>query len=192
MCHPVSWIEKNGGMLYVRGEDLATERGRECMRLTADPYDYCGHGFARLYFGTENPDGSITPLEGGVDKEVTDFSSPANFPAQIAEDLKRGRFCGVFAPPTEILLPRLDAEYQSKWDALYAEYQPKRDALYAEYRSKRAALYAEYWSKRAALYAEYRSKRAALAAEYQPKRDALDAEYWGLITDPKNQAEAWK
>jgi hypothetical protein len=181
MCNPISFIKRDGQLLYLRGGDLETKRGKQTVAYCQNRDDLCGHGAIRYYFGSEAEDGTITLFSGGVDGEVTNFSSPDNFPPEIVEDIKRGAFRGIFAPPRGILRAPLYADYKAKRDALYADWQAKWDALDADYKAKLDALDADWQAKRAPLYADYKAKR-----------DALYAETWTLFADPDNRVEAWR
>ena len=132
MCNPISFIKRDGQLLYLRGSDLETRRGRATVAYCQNPEDLCGHGAIRYFYGREAEDGTITPFSGGVDREVTDFSSPDNFPPEIVTDIKRGAFRGVFTPPRGILRAPLYADYEAKRATLNADYRAKRDVLDAE------------------------------------------------------------
>jgi hypothetical protein len=214
MCQPISWIERDSELLYLKGSDLETKRGRKTVAYCQNKEDLCGHGAIRYYFGSEAEDGTITPFSGGADKEITDFSKPSNFPIEIIRDIKNGAFCGVFAPPKGVLRAALyadfekkraplDADFEKKRAALDADFEKKRaaldanfakewDALYADFEKKRAPLYADFEKEWDALYADFEKKRAALYANFEKKRVALDAKIWALFPDPTNRCKAWK
>lgn len=161
MCDFVSWIEKDGTLWYLTTADIQSKRGKELMDYTQNRDDLKGHGAIRWFYD----------LKGGIEKECIGFSSPGNFPAEIAEAIKQGKFSRWFgAVPKGIL----------------------RAPLYADYKAKRAPLYDDYEAKRAPLYADYEAKRDALHADYEAKRDALDCQAWLLAIDPENRADAWK
>ncbi len=178
MCRAISWIEKNGELLYITGADLKTKRGKMLIKHCQDPDDYKGHGAIRYFFGNEKPDGTIELMIGGEEHEVDDFASPKNFPKEIAEAVRWGKFRSIWCGVAGLLRAPLYADYGAKCDLLYADYEAKRDALYADYRAKRNALYADYRAKRNALYADYRAKRDAL--------------FWDLFAINKNRAGAWQ
>jgi len=144
MCNPVSWVEIDGQILVLMGSDLITSRGCGLAKYCKAHEDLCGHGAVRWYYGTEADDGTVMPLVGGVNREVTDFSRPENFPPMIAEAIKTGGFRGVFPPPCGVLRDSLDIECQSRQDAINAEFQ-RRDALHAEFQPCWDALDAEIW-----------------------------------------------
>jgi len=105
MCQFISWIEKDGRLWYLTSTDLSSKRGKETRDYCGTPTDYPGHGAIRHFYG----------LKGGVNREQADFSSPANFPPQIAADIKAGKFCRWFGEiPRGLLCAQLYAEYQKQ------------------------------------------------------------------------------
>jgi hypothetical protein len=199
MCDFVSWIEKNGEVLFLTGEDIYnTKRGKELQKYCGLAEDLKGHGAIRWYYG--NHDGNeVVLFKGGKERECTDFSNPKNFPPEIIDALKVGKMHGFIFPFSLLVKSKWDAiykEYQPKWDAIDKEYQSKRDAIYKEYQSKWDAIYKEYQSKRDAIYKEYQPKWDAIYKEYQSKRDAIDKEYqnelWNAFSIKENRNYEWR
>jgi hypothetical protein len=122
MCDFISWVEKDGAVLYLTGKDLKTSRGKAMRARIGD--DVCGHGAIREYF-------DILPGVG-VEKECTDFSSPLNFPAQIVADIKAGLFRGVGFDCALLSGPAW-AEYDKVCATAWAEYDKVRATAWAEY-----------------------------------------------------------
>ena len=83
--------------------------------------DLIGHSAIREYFEVRSGHGD--------NWECTDFSTPKNFPAVIAEAIKRGEFRG-FGFPEGLLTPKASEDYQAKSNALYEDYQAKSKAAF--------------------------------------------------------------
>ena len=85
MCHFVSWKDLEGELYYLTCSDLSTKKGRELRKYLGTKFadDIMGHGAIDWFF----------ELNGkGINKEVDDFSSPENFPKEIADKIKKGMF----------------------------------------------------------------------------------------------------
>jgi hypothetical protein len=143
MCNPMSWIDKDGVILFLIGADLETERGRKLIKYTQNRDDLCGHGAIRYFYGTESESGEITPMIGGIDKEVIDFDIylfkklPLKIKMAIGTGEMRGIWCGIKG----LLRAPLYADYEAKRDTLDADYKAKRAPLYADYKAKRDTLF---------------------------------------------------
>ena len=180
MCDFLSVVEK-GGKNYYLTHDLVynTPRGKELQTWSENiEDDKLGHGAIRYYYN----------LKGGEDREYTDFSSPSNFPKEIAEAIKSGVFRGMGTPEGLLLGAKrklLDDDYKAKCAPLYADYEAKCAPLDADYEAKRAPLYADYKAKRAPLYADYEAKRKLLDDDYMNK-------FWDLFANPKNRRKCWR
>jgi hypothetical protein len=135
MCNFISWIEKNGEILFLTANDIFnTKRGRELQKHTT-PDDFIGHGaiefFYRLEYGT------------GKHLECEDFSSPKNFPPQIVSAIKRLQFVGL-GTPMELLSKTARAEYRKIEQTALAEYRKIEHTALAEYRKIEQPAWAEY------------------------------------------------
>ena len=185
MCDYISWIAKGDEVLFLTGDDVFnTKRGRELQKYCISQNDLTGHGAIRWYFGKDDK-----PLEGGKERECTDFSTPDNFPKIIVKAIKRGEMWGFKdgTPARLLTAPALaeyqkvtapaEAEYQKVRDAAEAEYQKVTAAALAEYKKVRDAALAEYQKVTAAALAEYQKVTAPALAEYKKVRDAAEAEY---------------
>jgi len=158
MCQPISWIEKDGHLLYLTSDDLQTRKGKKLFKEIGDLDDLAGHGAIREYFGlSENK---------GTNMEVNDLSSPKNFPDEIADAMRHGKFRNIFICP----------------DMLTGSAQKK-------YRKVKQAAWAEYWKVKQAAEAEYQKVAQAAWAEYKKVQQAA---FWDLWADPKNRIKAWR
>lgn len=82
MCDFISWINYEGKVYCLTNDDLETKDGKKLL-LPAVIADLCGHGGIRSYY---------PELAGkGTDCECTDFSTPKNFPQEIAFAIKKGK-----------------------------------------------------------------------------------------------------
>lgn len=160
MCEFVSWIEYKDTLYFLTARELATQEGRALRKYlgTAFLNDVCGHGAIRHYYQI--------PQNKGRNHECTDFSSPDNFPAEIAAVIKAGDFIGVG----------------------FSEYLLTKKAL-AEYERVRAPARAEYERVRDRALDECERVRAPALAEYERVRGQY---FWKLFADLKNRIEAWR
>ena len=130
MCEFVSWKEvkcPDGStqILFLTSDDVFnTSKGRKLQKHTT-PGDFIGHGAIDFYYDLDGK---------GVNHECTDFWTPKNFPPEIVEAIKAGKFFLLAPVPAGILRA-----------ALYADCEKKQDALDADYVKKRAPLYADTW-----------------------------------------------
>jgi len=115
MCEFISYIEKGRGKnkktYFLTGEQVFNSvRGTALQEYTKSKDDLTGHGAIRWFY----------ELEGGTERECTDFSKPDNFPTEIVEAIKKGEMRG-FPFPRGLLSTPLDADYTAKCDALVKE-----------------------------------------------------------------------
>ena len=86
MCDFVSCVKKKGAKgikyLFLTDSLLKTPKGKATLKKYKD--DICGHGAVRFYFGL----GEGVERFEGADVEYIDFSTPANFPAEIVKAIK--------------------------------------------------------------------------------------------------------
>lgn len=85
MCEFLSWVEKDKKIHFLTPELIySTPRGKALQKFCQSTEDYLGHGAIKFYFD----------VEGGENKECTDFSIPDNFPPKIVKAIKSGDFKG--------------------------------------------------------------------------------------------------
>ena len=123
MCEFISWIEKENKVYYLTSSDLASKRGKQLIKHTRREEDLVGHGAIRWFYGE---------FKGGTEKECTDFSSPDNFPKEIVEDIKLGKFKGM-GICKETLTQSAYEEYEKIEHSAYEEYKKIEQTAYKEY-----------------------------------------------------------
>lgn len=112
MSEFASWIEKDDRVYFlVANQIFNTTRGKALQKYCLSSDDYNGHGAIRYYYG----------FYGGDNRECTDFSTPNNFPPEIVDAIKKGKFKGVASFPEVLLLLPLDDDYWAKCKLLYDE-----------------------------------------------------------------------
>ena len=183
MCKLISWIEKNYKNYFLTGKQVYESPTGEALKKWSSNIeeDKTGHGAIRFYY----------ELEGGRERECTNFSTPDNFPADIVLAIKNGEMRGM-GTAKGLLLPALDEDYQAKRKPLDEDYQAKRNALDGDYQAKCKPLDEDYQAKRKPLYEDYQAKRKPLYEDYQAKCKPLYDKFWDLFADPANRAEAWR
>ncbi len=193
MCEFISWIEKDGAVLFLTWNDLFTgERGRETREFYQDRHDWVGHGAIRFYYKLlEN---------AGRNRECTDFSTPDNFPAEIVAAIRRGAMMDLAEPPEKLLCDTAWAKYANVCEAAWAKYAKVCEAAWAKYakvykagRAKYAKVCeagrAEFTNLREAAWAEHVKIRCAALAEYETK---CNTTFWNLFSNPKKRSVKWR
>src|SRR4030042_366454 len=133
MCEFLSWVElPNGKLRYLTAKNLATKKGRELREYVGNSEDLTGHGAIRKYWGLDTHDGS--------GRECTNFSTPNNFPSELAAAIKSGEFRGL-GLPLQMLVQEAQKEYdrvyQPAWEEyirVYQEAKEEYDRVYQEAR----------------------------------------------------------
>ncbi|MDP2162549.1 MAG: hypothetical protein Q8K02_18860, partial [Flavobacterium sp.] len=128
MCKPISWLKfEKGKILYLTDKEIFnTKRGQELQDYCKNPIDLVGHGAIRWYYD----------ITGGIEKEVSIFSSPANFPENIIKDFKSGDMKKMILN-LDLLLDILSESTQAEYDKIQqsarAEYDKIKQSAWAEY-----------------------------------------------------------
>jgi len=168
----------SGKLAYLTAEASASKRGRVVEKICVYASDMVGHGAIRIFFDLGN--------QVGVNCECTDFSSPQNFPVELANAVKAGKFRGMGCPKgllSEMAWERyLDIKYQKVkyFDAIVASAEKEHCEIVASERN--------YINK--------------ICSAYTKVKDIKDAEYiynitirnvfWNLFKDIENRSRAWK
>jgi hypothetical protein len=165
MCHFVSWKRnpENNAILFLTRPDLDNKRGRETAKHCGNNADLVGHGAIEFFYEIE-PDKF-------AHEECTDFSKPSNFPAEIAEAIRAGKFRGMGCPDG-LLNKRAQARFKKAIVPAQAECDAKCNAAYDEYNTKCSAAYDEYDAKCNAAWDEYDAKCNAAWDECDAKCNA--------------------
>ena len=171
MSRFISWIDIGEGKVrFLTDRDIfETDRGRHLQARTATRH-IVGHGAIRWFYQLRRDD--------GVDRECTDFSSPGNFPSEIADAIRAGAFRGLGTPRGLLSQPAWE-EYQEVEAASLAEYMQLERMLLAEYRQLERPVSA----------VEHQDTQAAAWMKHQAVIQPL---FWDLFAVPENRADAWK
>src|SRR5574343_70819 len=145
MCEFISWIEKDNKAYYLTSSDLASKRGKQLIKHTKAKEDLVGHGAIRWFYGE---------FEEGIEKECTDFRSPNNFPKEIVEDIKSGKFKGM-GICKETLTKSAYKEYVKIEQTAYEEYMKVKQPAFKEYMKVKQAAYKEYEKVTQTAFKEY-------------------------------------
>jgi hypothetical protein len=203
MCEFVSWIEKDGTVLFLTHADVYdTVRGKELQAFCKTKQDYVGHGVIRFFFELSET--------SGINKECTNFSSPNNFPTEIADAIKAGKMWGFGNPQgllgkvalakynkvcnparakyDKVCYPAL-AKYNKVCDAARAEYDKVCNPARAKYNKVCDAARAEYDKVCNAAWAEYSKVYNAAWAEYDK---VCNAAFRTLFAIKKNREKVWQ
>lgn len=105
MCEFVSYIEKNDHVYFLTRELIYNTPRGDIVRTQCSEDDMPGHGAIRLYFDLSQNEGRNI--------EITDFSSPNNFPDAIAKAIKNGEFRGLVPIPSKLLRKPLKDKYRA-------------------------------------------------------------------------------
>jgi vacuolar-type H+-ATPase subunit E/Vma4 len=181
MCKRVSWIKTNDNhLLYLTTYDLFDTPQGKAVREQLSEDDWIGHTAIKMFYGYKPQD------RIGAEQECTDFSSPFNFPDEIAQAIKDGKFMDVI--DSDILTVDAFAKYEKIEQSAYdeykkieqsacAEYEKIRQPAYDEYKKIEQSAYAEYEKIEQSAYAEYKRIRQPAYAEYKKIRQPAYAEY---------------
>ena len=119
MCGRLSWTElPDKRLVYLTTYDLwDTPQGKK-IREQLKPEDWWGHSAIKMFYG------KMPNIDIGVQRECTDYSTPKNFPPEIALAIKNAKFRDVAEPCMLTQAARLkwaksDAAW-AKWDAARA------------------------------------------------------------------------
>ena len=178
MCEFISWIEKDGKNYFLTSADLASKRGIKLREHCGDDDDLVGHGALRWYYGG---------FEGGTKKECTDFSTPLNFPAEIVEAIKAGKFRGM-GYPVGLLNEAARAEFDKVVDPAWAEFDKIVNAARAEFKKIRDAAWSEFGKIVNAARAEFNKIVEPARAEYDK---IINKTFWDLFMITENRNPAW-
>src|SRR3990167_4673791 len=178
MCQFVSWIEHDNKNYFLTEKDLVSKEGRAFLKANGT-VDIQGHGAIRALY---------PELGGlGIDKEVSNFKSPENFPKDIVKAIKNGDFYGV-----GICLDILNSEGTSESDKISqsarAKYNKIRRPAWAEYNKIRQSALDEYNKIRRPAWAEYNKIRQSALAEYNKIRQPA---FWEIAKQKKYRAKKW-
>ena len=158
MCDFISWIEKDGQVYYLTYRDIYnTRRGKELRNHCMSKDDLSGHGAIRYYYDN---------FTGGAEKECTDFTTPANFPPEIVEDIKAGKFRGLGINKELLTAPALK---------LYEETEAQALKLYKETKAPAWKLYEETEAQAWKLYEETKAQA-----------------FWDIFKIVKNRKKLWR
>ena len=109
MCEFLSWIEKDGKVFYLTPKQVfTTTRGKALQEFCGSPDDYVGHGAIGHYYHIA--------LGDEENKECRDFSTPGNFPLEIASAIKDGEFRGFNVQPEDLLTHEIAKAYREQRD----------------------------------------------------------------------------
>ena len=112
MCEFVSWKKYKEEVYFLTDADLATKAGKRLLAPEVKA-DITGHGAIEAYY---------PELKGkGQNLECTDFSTPANFPPQIVDAIKKGKLSQI-GICLDILNAAGIAKYEKIQQSASAEY----------------------------------------------------------------------
>lgn len=160
MCEFASWVEKDDKVYFLTANQVFnTTRGKALQKYCGNSDDYVGHGAIRQYYN----------LKDGTNRECTDFSTPDNFPIEIADAIKGGKFRGITVVKELLTQPAL-AEYNKITQPACAEYNKIQQPALAEYK-------------------KIRKIRQSALAEYEKIQQAA---FWDLFAIPENRNPNWR
>ena len=175
MCEFVSWKEYDGKLYYLDNDKLNTKDGRALIKFLKDENslcDLCGHGAIERYY---------PEIAGkGHNKEVTNFSSPDNFPLEISKKIKAGKMSEIIFEdlPLALLNNKGIAEYHKIQQPAWAEYQKIEQQALAEYQKIEQQASAEYLKIQQPAWAEY----------HKIQQQA----FWSIFKDKKYREKEWR
>ncbi len=134
MCEFISWIEKEGRILFLLDGDMSA---LDRKNWNKDKSERCGHGAIRFLYDLGDT---------GINKECVDFSAPKNFPPEIAEAIKQGKLTyGLQSNSVKLILTHLAwDEYKKITQPALVEYVKILQSALAEYEKIKQPALVEY------------------------------------------------
>jgi hypothetical protein len=214
MCEFVSWIEKDSKVYFLTGRQVyQTKRGKELQKHSGNiEDDKLGHGAIRFYYH----------IEGGQDKEYTDFTKPNNLPSKIVTAIKLGRMRGMAYGVSGLLTATADKAWQEAtapadkayqeatapadkaWqeakntaDKAYQEatapaYKAWQEATAPAYKAWQEAKNTAYKAWQEATAPAYKAWQEATATADKAWQEATATAFWDLFADVNNRTEVWR
>ena len=182
MCEFISHIEvhqdKGIKNYFLSDRELLTKKGQDLIKFCRCDDDLKGHGAIRRYYKLVNHD--------GVERECTDFSTPSNFPPEIANAIKNGLMTGFNSRPCLLLSTAAEKAYQDAIAPAEKAYYETRATTWKAYQD--AITTTEKASKEAIATAwkAYQDTRAAAWKAYQDAIATAEKAYYDT------RATAWK
>jgi len=163
MCDFVSWIEYKDTLYYLTKECLRDKRA-----TYIDMADISGHGAIEIFYDLQNR---------GIHKECTDFSSPKNFPQEIADAIKNVKFRGI-GLDVRLLNQQGCAKYYNIEQPAYDKYEKIRQAAYDKYEITGDPLFDEY--------------DIVVKPAYDTWVKIRQKAFWDIFAIKKYRAKAWR
>ena len=174
MCDLISWVEKNGALLYLTTAEIKSSDGKKLRRELQSDDDLTGHGAIRKFYSVDGH-----PLCGGIDRECTNFSDPKNFPPQISEAIRAGEFsCFYSADILQMLTPQALAEYEKIEGPALAEYEKIEGPAWAEYEKIEGPAWAEYEKIKGQAWDEYKKIKGQA--------------FWDIFKNKNTRIQHWR
>ena len=128
MCEFVSWKEYDGHVYFLTDRDLETKAGAKL--LLSEVYDdLCGHGAIEAFWPELK--------NKGKNCECVDFSSPKNFPKEIAAAIKKGKLFRI-GRSGKLLTKKGKKAWQEAKVQTYKAYQADMAQAYKVYQVDKA------------------------------------------------------
>jgi len=213
MCERISWIElADGTLLYLTTYDLWDTKDGKRVREQFCVNDWWGHSAIKLFYKKKLQN------KLGTEYECQNFATPENFPAEIAQAIKDGKFQDIAEPC--MLAPKARASWTTRnracaahdetWTA-YDKAWTTRTRAWAAYkkacaaynkavaaRDKACAARNEACAARneaCAIYDKTCVAHDKACAAYNRARGESSnpfPKFWKLFRVKKNRAKAWR
>jgi tetratricopeptide (TPR) repeat protein len=193
MCEFLSWKEKEGEKpLFLDDDDLASKRGCELKAYLGSAFDEDkkGHGAITWWYPSS---------KGWMHRECEDFSDPKNFPPEIVEKIKLGKF-SQFGVCEKILNKYGKAELQKFQEADKAWQEADKawqeaDKAWQEADKAWQEAYKAWQEADKAWQEAYKARQEADKAwkeAYKARQEADKAVFWKIAVQKKYRVKAWR
>jgi len=180
MCLFISWVERDGAVLFLTAYDIfQTRRGEELRNFNPRSEDWIGHGAIKWYYNIKEP---------VIEKECDNFSSPDNFPKEISQAIKNGEFRGL-GIAIELLNKPAMVEYEKIMQLACSEYAKIEQPARVEYEKIKQQACAEYAKIEQPAWDEYAKIRQQAKAEYEKIEQNI---FWDLFSVIENRPKDWR
>lgn len=192
MCKAISWIEKNGEILFLDDDDILSKRGKKLIDYNGN-IDIQGHGAVRWFWDVKE----------GVNKECSDFSNPDNFPEKIVNKIIAGKMtliCNDYHALRLMLTNTSWAQYKEDVKTARAQHDEAVNTSLAQYDEVVKTAWAQYDEAVKTSWIKYDEAEKTALAQYCKAVKPSNAKYnevaktafWNLFSEPKNRNKKWR
>ena len=186
MCEFVSWKKYKENLYYLDNDKLNTKDGRDLLKYLKDNnslYDICGHGAIEKYY-PELKDKLVDNIE------VTDFSSPDNFPKEISDKIKQGKFSDIILEeyPLELLNDKGRKQYNKIKQSALEQYNKIKQPALEQYNKIKQSAWEQYNKIEQPAWEQYNKIEQSASEQYNKIKQSA---FWKTFENKKYRNIKW-